>query len=198
MHYRQGQLLDRGQEGLLLTERRALHGYIQSLFGGGGLTGRISVAAASSASVILGASRQAPAQTSSFFLCEMCRGMVVCVGVSVQFSTAVVVSEFFSLLQGAVERVSRQPCRQGHHAVCNQLCRSRRQWQGGGQGVESRVGRGVVGCATASPARLAFRSLPVSGRGEACSAHGECPRVCQLWVVKWVHKVLETTGTEPG
>lgn len=36
MHYRQGQLLDRGQEGLLLTERRALHGYIQSLFGGGG------------------------------------------------------------------------------------------------------------------------------------------------------------------
>jgi len=75
MHYRQGHLLDRGQEGLLVTERRPLHGYIQSLFGGG-LTGRISVAAASSASVILGTSRQAPAQTSSFVGCSC----VKCVG----------------------------------------------------------------------------------------------------------------------
>jgi len=78
MHYRQGHLLDRGQEGLLVTERRPLHGYIQSLFGGGAyrqdLGGRRELCvrhpwhkqASTSADVLL----------RWVFLCEMCRGMV--------------------------------------------------------------------------------------------------------------------------
>ena len=111
------------------------------------------------------------------FLCEMFRGVVVCVGVSecvvLVFNFQVQPARSFHCCMGLWSVCQGDRVDQGHHAVCNKLYCSRRQWQGGGQDVEARQRQRVVGCATASSARLAFRSLPVSGRGEACSAHGE-------------------------
>lgn len=81
----------------------------------GGLTGRISDAAASSASVILGTSRQAPTQTVLLLgcSCETLRGVVVvCVRelcrLGIEFLGA---SEIFSMFGGRLWSVSRRPCR---------------------------------------------------------------------------------------